>query len=57
MEKLLRKMLKPILRYNIFQINNYFKEIQNENIKIKKVNEISDKKISLNYINKKRNYN
>ena len=61
MEKLLRKMLEPdlILRFNIFQItdffNNYFKDIQNENIKIIKVNEISDKKITLNYINKKRN--
>ena len=61
MEKLLRKMLEPdlILRFNIFQItdffNNYFKDIQNENIKIIKINEITDKKITLSYINKKRN--
>ena len=61
MEKLLRKMFEPdiISRYNIFQVtdyfNNFFKDIQNENIKIIKINEITDKKITLSYINKKRN--
>ena len=60
MQKLLRKMLEPdiISRYNIFQItnfiNNYFKDIQIENNKIIKINEGSDKKFNLNYINKKR---
>ena len=60
MQKLLRKILEPdiILRYNIFQItnfiNNYFKDVQIENNKIIKINEGSDKKFNLNYINKKR---
>ena len=60
MQKLLRKMLEPdiISRYNIFQItnfiNNYFKDVQIENNKIIKINEGSDKKFNLNYINKKR---